>query len=99
MYIGIFVIRNLSLFMNPSKNRCKIENPKILPSSRYHSQKCSTLEVLIILIELFSTFNTNHFVSYLGDGYFEKPFNKTHPTLSKIKTLTVEDCIKRAIKD
>ena len=33
-----------------------------------------------------------------GDGYFEKPFNKTHSALSKIKTITIEDLIERAIK-
>jgi hypothetical protein len=40
----------------------------------------------------------NSFVSFTGDGYFEKPFNKIHPALSKIKTLSVEDIIERTIK-
>ncbi|CAF0861293.1 unnamed protein product [Adineta steineri] len=29
-----------------------------------------------------------------GDGYFDKPFNKVHPILSKISTTTLEDYIK-----
>ncbi len=40
----------------------------------------------------------NSFLSFVGDGYFEKPFNKIHPVLSKIKTLSVEDIIKKAMK-
>jgi len=36
---------------------------------------------------------------FSGDGYFEKPINKIHPALSKIKTIIIKDLIERSIKE